>query len=262
MRILLTGDDGYNAIGTRVLIHFLKKEHSIAVVGTRAQQSGVGGKVSMGGEMTWEDKMIDGVPAICVDGTPVDAVEFARSYFEKPFDLLISGINFGLNIGGCVISSGTFAAAFRGTNLGLSRKALVYSYDVPFVLQVKNHALVDDISKYLEYPGKTAYAIFQKVIENNFWGADMLNINLPSVKTSTVQFAKFLDAIYGYWPPIVIDKNNHTCFHPKKNHNDIDMDPLTDTAIVAKGNIAMSPTQLTMLNEDIYEKTKHISFSL
>jgi 5'/3'-nucleotidase SurE len=47
MRILLTGDDGYNSIGTRLLVHALKNEHTLQIAATKSQQSGVGGQLSL-----------------------------------------------------------------------------------------------------------------------------------------------------------------------------------------------------------------------
>ena len=46
-RILLTGDDGYNSLGTRLLIYFLKDRYELAIAGTKHQQSGVGGHVNV-----------------------------------------------------------------------------------------------------------------------------------------------------------------------------------------------------------------------
>src|SRR4030043_988938 len=127
-RILLTGDDGYNSLGTRVLIHHLKDKYDISVVGTKVQQSGVGGKLTLDRSFKWGLKKVDGIEAIWVDGTPVDAIEFAQGYFKKPFDLVISGINWGENVTPALISSGTFSAAVRALGVKIAGRAIAMSY--------------------------------------------------------------------------------------------------------------------------------------
>jgi len=98
--ILLTGDDGYDSLGTRILIHVLKKSYTLFIAGTKRQQSGVGGHKSITGTGEWGVENVDGVPALWVDGTPVDAIEAAKSWYTKPFDYIVSGINWGINVWG------------------------------------------------------------------------------------------------------------------------------------------------------------------
>jgi 5'-nucleotidase len=154
-RILLTGDDGYNSIGIRLLIEALKDNHELRIAATKHQQSGVGGMLSLEDKYReWGETTIDGVPAIWVDGTPVDAISVAQGYFEKPFDLIISGMNLGINAGSAIISSGTYSAAIRGMGINLAPKAIVLSWVTPPEFWRKKHDENEDLSPYLEYPGK------------------------------------------------------------------------------------------------------------
>jgi len=51
--ILLTGDDGYNAVGIKILIDILRKDYQLKVTGTKSQQSGVGGKLNIKKDLKW-----------------------------------------------------------------------------------------------------------------------------------------------------------------------------------------------------------------
>ena len=64
--------------------------------------------------------MVDGRPALATDGTPVDCVRFAAlGLFGEPPDVVVSGVNLGLNLGDDVTYSGTVAAALEGVLLGV-----------------------------------------------------------------------------------------------------------------------------------------------
>ncbi|MBU1327272.1 5'/3'-nucleotidase SurE [Patescibacteria group bacterium] len=254
--ILLTGDDGYNSIGTRLLIHFLKDNYDLTIAGTKNQQSGVGGLIHAYTGGTWNKVMIDGVAGFWVDGSPVDAVECARSYFPKPFDLIISGINLGVNVGGNVISSGTFAAAFRAISLKLAPRALAMSWDSPHKLFNKKHNGEDSLKGFLDYPGIAAAGVVLKSIEHNFWGSSFLNINMPAKTSNTMRFTKLLMNTYNYWPPAVMDAKTNRFYYPPGSQTNKVKDLEFDTAAVDKGYISVTPIDPTMLDGTSYRRTK------
>lgn len=211
-RVLLTGDDGYNSIGTRLLVHFLKDKYELKIAGTKTQQSGVGGKLNLTRDIRWEKIRVDGVEGVCVHGTPCDAIEFAQGYFAKRFDLVISGINFGPNIGGTVFSSGTFAAAVRSLIIPITKRAIVLSWMPPSL----NHFFMDHdinhkLKPFLKYPGEMAAKIVDLVISNEFWGSTLVNVNFPKSLSKKVRFTKPLphsNTFYSY--PVMIDRKNKT----------------------------------------------------
>ena len=153
MNLLLTGDDGYNSIGTRLLIHFLKKDHTLTVVGTRTQQSAVGGKLSIRQGCNWVETIVDGVKAFCVDGSPADAMEFSYAKFDKQFDLLLSGVNLGENIGVATISSGTVCAAWRGLGFEVAKQAIALSWVTPPDFYFHSHSDSDSLDEFIVNPG-------------------------------------------------------------------------------------------------------------
>jgi hypothetical protein len=65
-----------------------------------------------------------------VDGTPTDCVNLAVLWLlkETPPDLVVSGINFGLNVGDDVTYSGTVSATFEGSLLGIP--SIAFSQEV------------------------------------------------------------------------------------------------------------------------------------
>jgi len=251
--ILLTGDDGYNSIGTRVLMHFLKTDFNLSLVGTKKQQSGVGGFKSIQSTGAWGKTTIDGIQAFWIDGSPVDAMELGKEVFPVSFDYIIAGINWGANIGGCLLTSGTFSAAAHGVNLGIAKKAIAISWDMPTTFHFQNHSIKDDFSTFLEYPGKAAYAVLKDAISNACWGADIININLPQQPTTTVEFVKPLKDIYTLWPSIKLNKKTKTYSYGRRDRSSHLGAKDTDVQALARGHIAVSPCQSTYLHTKVYK---------
>src|SRR5438045_9598806 len=64
-----------------------------------------------------------------VEGSPADCVKLALAEFCPKPDLLVSGINGGLNLGINVLYSGTVAGATEGAVFGLTCFAVSLEYD-------------------------------------------------------------------------------------------------------------------------------------
>jgi 5'-nucleotidase len=126
MRLLLTNDDGIEASGIKLLARRLSAVHNVTVVAPESNRSGVSHSI------TWltpvrirERSMIEGVASFCTSGTPADCVVAATSMFKDDgFDLVISGINHGQNLGVDLRYSGTISAALEASTLDLPAVAV------------------------------------------------------------------------------------------------------------------------------------------
>jgi len=115
-RILVTNDDGYFSPGIHALADALRGLGVVTIVAPQAETSAVGHALTLRRPLRL-DRVSDGVYA--VDGTPTDCVNIAiDEVLDGPPDLIVSGINRGLNIGDDVTYSGTVAGALEGALLG------------------------------------------------------------------------------------------------------------------------------------------------
>ncbi|MGN1235040.1 MAG: 5'/3'-nucleotidase SurE [Christensenellaceae bacterium] len=143
MKILLTNDDGYKSEGMRALASSLYRKHEILVVAPLDNQSACSHSATL--RTTQKLKKIEGERYDCYafEGTPVDCIQFAfLSLGFKP-DLIISGINNGMNVGSDILFSGTVAGAVEGTRYGVPSIAVSIYYDYaepPQVLHFKEAA--------------------------------------------------------------------------------------------------------------------------
>ena len=131
MRILVTNDDGIESTGLHVLARAMTEHGDVVVVAPDREFSGA--SVAIGA--IWEfvpevtRHRIDGVSeAWAVNGPPALCVMYARlGAFNGPFDLVVSGINPGANVGRSVYHSGTIGACLSGRNGGWSGVAVSQS---------------------------------------------------------------------------------------------------------------------------------------
>jgi len=122
MNVLVSNDDGYQAIGIRCLVEKLQPIAQVTVVAPDRNRSGASHSLTL-------ERPIRAKTAqngfIYVDGTPTDCVHLAiTGLLDTLPDIVVAGINAGANLGDDVIYSGTVAVAMEGRFLGLPALAV------------------------------------------------------------------------------------------------------------------------------------------
>jgi 5'-nucleotidase len=115
LTILVTNDDGVGAPGIDAVVQGLRAlpHTKVTVVAPLTNQSGTGGKTTPGTLVATKATTASGYPAMAVHGYPADTIVWAIDQHGISFrpDLVVSGINFGQNIGPLADLSGTVGAA-------------------------------------------------------------------------------------------------------------------------------------------------------
>jgi 5'-nucleotidase len=126
-RILVTNDDGVYSEGLKLLAVALREVGDVVVVAPDRERSAAGHSLTLHRPLRMQKL---GDEMYSVDGTPTDCVNLAVLWLlkERPPDLVVSGINFGLNLGDDVTYSGTVSATFEGSLLGIP--ALAFSQEI------------------------------------------------------------------------------------------------------------------------------------
>jgi 5'-nucleotidase len=133
VRILLTNDDGFYAPGLAALEVALRDLGEIYIVAPATEQSGVSHSITFLSPLVCKE-IFEGKGkkrrGWAVEGSPADCVKLGVFEFcpERP-DLVVSGINGGLNAGINVLYSGTVAAAIEGSFFGITSIAVSLEYD-------------------------------------------------------------------------------------------------------------------------------------
>jgi len=130
MNILLTNDDGINAIGIRDIAKELSKIGKVTVVAPDRERSASGHSITLHAPLrVVRSDIHEGIEGYMISGTPSDCVKIALESIltEKP-DLVVSGINNGPNLGTDVLYSGTVSAAIEGAIHNIKSIAISVSY--------------------------------------------------------------------------------------------------------------------------------------
>src|SRR3546814_14791213 len=117
MRILVSNDDGYNALGLEVLVRALSGLGELTVVAPETNCSGASNSLTLNRPLSVRQgtngfRYVNGTPSDCVHIALTGLLDF------RP-DLVISGINNGANMGEDTLYSGTVAAATEGYLFGI-----------------------------------------------------------------------------------------------------------------------------------------------
>ena len=239
MKILITNDDGIDSPALPHLVRWAKKLGEVTVVAPKVEQSGKSQAIEFYREV--EIKRVafpEECEAYAVDSTPADCVRFAVLGLHKEYDLVLSGINRGYNMGHDIVYSGTVGAIFEGARLGI--KGIALSTEA------------DDFAEPLE----ALDGVYEYVIKHDLLSAaSLLNINLPPMKSVGIR----------------ITKQGGAFFHDTFEHRHDDMyaqsgeclygdskDLSVDIYAVREGYISISPLTEKRTDWSAYEKLKNL----
>jgi 5'-nucleotidase len=180
MRVLITNDDGVDSVGIQILAAAIAAtgEHQVRVVAPADDRSGTGAALgnfspSSGGLHATAVTLPDApdIEAWAVEGTPAMCVLAAAlgGFGERP-ELIVSGINAGLNTGRAVLHSGTVGAVLTGQNFGISGLAVSAALNDPWHWDTAAAYAVEVLPMVVEAPPRSA-----------------LNLNVPGLPYSEVR---------------------------------------------------------------------------
>ncbi len=123
MRILISNDDGVYSPGLATLAEVAAEFGEVRVVAPDVERSSTGHAITPSRPLSCRETKVGNFQAWRVDGTPADCVAVGAHLWGH-VDLVLSGLNLGLNLGTSIWHSGTLAAAKQATMLGLRGIAL------------------------------------------------------------------------------------------------------------------------------------------
>ena len=183
MRILVTNDDGIDSVGLHELARALVDLGDVTVAAPDAEYSGAGASLGPMHLRRAEvhDARVDGVErAWSVSGPPGLCVIYGRlGLFGDPFDLVVAGINPGMNVGRSVYHSGTVGAALTARNGGITGIAVsqaVTGWGVEG--QGADEVLVD---QHWATAATVGRAVVASVVADLPTDPSVVNVNVPNV---------------------------------------------------------------------------------
>lgn len=174
MHILLTNDDGIHAPGLLALFHEIKKIANVTIVAPECEQSAIGHAITIYNPLRATPlKNHHGLAGYSVNGTPADCVKLGVSVIlDKKPDLVISGINLGMNAGDCLLYSGTVSAATEGVILKIPS----------FAISLATYAETD-----FSYAAAFARQVAENILQRGLPQGTFLNVNIPAVPAEQIK---------------------------------------------------------------------------
>lgn len=170
MRILLSNDDGYFAPGLAALAEAMRGMGEVTVVAPERNRSGASNSLTLDRPLHLKEAP-NGF--FYVNGTPTDCVHLAvTGMLDHEPDMVLSGINWGPNMGDDTIYSGTVAAAMEGHLLGVPAIAL---------------SLGSFSGRNFATAGRIARQLAERFRDRPFGAPLLLNVNVPDVPYEMLQ---------------------------------------------------------------------------
>lgn len=239
-RILVTNDDGIYSEGLRKLAAACREVGDVIIVAPDREQSAASHALTLNRplrllQIEADEWIVDGTPADCVNLAILKLMKDARP------DLIVSGINFGPNLGDDVTYSGTISAAFEGALLNIP--------SVAFSAVVGKHFSFDPCAAF-------AGALVRIALEQHRDPRIVLNVNFPLGEFRGVKIAPLGQRTYTegvierldprgrkyYWiggePPV---------WHPGEG---------TDFDAVQNGYVSITPLHLDLTHHESIARLK------
>ena len=238
MKVLITNDDGILAPVLPSLIAFVKTFASeVVVVAPKVEQSGKSHAIDFTRPI--EIKQVDianGARCYSMDSTPADCVRFAVLGLKENFDLVISGINRGYNLGADLVYSGTAGAVFEAARLGIKGIALSTGF-------------LDFAPALASLPELLAYFANHRLLDTHAW----YNVNIPQSTHKGIRithqggiyfaddFKHIAPEMYEQIGDVAVQKNP---------------DPESDITALADGFISVTPLSSSRTDFSTVEKLR------
>ncbi len=239
-RILVTNDDGYASEGIQVLADALDGMGEVWVVAPNREQSAVSHALTLDRPLRIERL---GERRIAVDGTPTDCVAIAISKLMDGGapDLVVSGINFGFNMGADVHYSGTVSAAFEGVILGAPAMAVSLGVGEGMSFHVA---------------AKFARELAEWILDNGLPKNTLLNVNVPLHKPAGVRLTRL--GVRRYTEGVIEEKDprGRQIFWIGGGRPVWEQIPDTDFHEVAGGYVSVTPLHLDMTDRKSLESLR------
>lgn len=238
MKVLITNDDGILAPALPALISFVQGfACEVVVVAPKVEQSGKSHAIDFTRPI--EIKRADIAPgARCysMDSTPADCVRFAVLGLKEHFDLVISGINRGYNLGGDLVYSGTAGAVFEAARLGISGIAISTGFET-FAPALAS--LPQIFTYFKEKDLLTKHPLY--------------NINIPETAPKGIRITRqggiYYTDEFRQTAPEIFEQVGE----PAKQ---TDLDPEADIIALSEGYISLTPLAATRTDFDAIKRLK------
>ena len=244
MKILLSNDDGYRAEGLRALSDALSPLAETTIVAPDRNRSGASNSLTL-------DVPLRVLPFgerkfLVANGTPTDCVHLAVSGLfenEPDFDMVVSGVNDGPNLGDDVLYSGTVAAAIEGRFLGLPAIAV-------------SLVITQNSGHHFATAARVAAELVMRIQRTPLHQATILNVNVPDVPYEALKGYEATRLGFRHRSERIVrmaDPRGRPVYWVGPSGAGQDAGPGTDFHAVANNYVSVTPLQIDLTRHAMLE---------
>ena len=250
MKILLTNDDSFNSCLLPFALEYLEGIGEVKTIVPLHEQSWKGKAMTRFGTRVIEERDVAGRVVQALDGTPADCANVGIYHlFDGRPDLVVSGVNLGLNAGvAFLLSSGTVGGCLEANIAGLPGIALSQNLTSDlYVYYRREHCLPPDVL--IRLKEQTAL-LLPRIFDYLLKGQGLLdsaltwNVNLPylAAEDTKLRLCSVSQSMYGSF-----FKHEEKGFSFGELPMTLDMDPENDWQVLEQGHVAISPIDISKI---------------
>ena len=248
MHILITNDDGIDSPLLQILAQAASaRGHRVTVSAPADQQSAKSHAFTISAPLFVREKTVSGAEeAWAVSGTPVDSCRIGMMGLTQDIDLVISGINNGLNAGLATYVSGTVGAAREAAFQGYHAMAVSVEYDTPEA----------EVRLFADYCVRTG----EKLVNSEYPPMSVCNVNYPPVPWKEVRGAAICPIsknIYRDTYERRVSPRGQVYYWLRPMESYEELDPGSDMDLLEKGYITV-----TFLAPEVVDQSRYADFPL
>lgn len=240
MRILITNDDSISSSVLLPLAKWASKLGEVTIVVPKQEQSGKSHGIEIHKSFeVLKTNCFPNIETYTVDSTPADCVRFAIVGLEQTYDLVISGINKGLNIGQDIIYSGTVSAVMESAYRGIPSVAISTEFES-----------FDSALENLD-------AIYDFFTKHDLFGKNMIyNVNIP-INPKGIRITRQGGPYFG--DNFIPQENNHylpvgKSIFTEQGETDFD----TETVLIQR-HISITPLTTNRTNMEVFQELSSLN---
>ncbi len=247
MKILLSNDDGYRAEGLRALSDALSPLAETTIVAPDRNRSGASNSLTL--DMPLRVAQFAERKYLVVNGTPTDCVHLAISGLfenEPEYDMVVSGINDGANLGDDVLYSGTVAAAIEGRFLGLAAIAV-------------SLVITQNSGSHFATSAIVAAELLMLIKRTQLHQSTILNVNVPDVPYEALKGFQATRLGFRHRSERIVrmeDPRGRPVYWVGPAGGGQDAGPGTDFHAVANNYVSVTPLQIDLTRHAMLEDVR------
>ncbi len=253
-RILISNDDGIDAIGIDILRNIATGlSDDVWVIAPTQNRSGASRSLTLR-----QDVVITktGPQSYQCSGTPSDCIIFGMAkILDRPPDLVLTGINHGMNVADDILYSGTVAGAMEAALLG-----------VPAIALSQRNGRED----LADYAASRLYGdkVIRQILSMGIAPRSIMNVNFPKTDPAAIKGIKPAHLDRHKLGDVVIESSSANHYRLGPIHSDKKTGVGSDRAVLDDGWISLTPLSMDVtahhilanLSDNIFDHGEQADF--